>query len=80
MNIAMHPRPRVEIEDDVVRLQRRKLEYETGAPRRTGSDRRRTTLGELFGMPAGAGADNSRSGRERVLWGGAAEWIVVRAD
>jgi hypothetical protein len=44
VNIALHAGPEVEIEDDVVRLQRRKLDYEADAARRTGSDRLRTTL------------------------------------
>lgn len=42
MNTAMHTGPGVEIEDDVVRLRRRKLEYEADAARRT-ADRLKTT-------------------------------------
>jgi hypothetical protein len=40
----MHAGPEVEIEDDIVRLRRRKREYEADAARRTGPDRLRTTV------------------------------------
>ncbi len=43
MNTAMHAGTGVEIEDDIVRLRRRKLEYEADTARRTGPDRLRTT-------------------------------------
>ena len=44
MNTAMRAAPGVEIEDDAVRLRRRKLEYEADVARRTGSGRLRTTV------------------------------------
>jgi hypothetical protein len=40
----MHAGPWVEIEDDIVRFRRRKLEYEADAARRTEPDWPRTTL------------------------------------
>jgi hypothetical protein len=42
----MHGGPGAEIEDDIVRFRRRKLEYEADAARRTGPGRLRTTLVE----------------------------------
>jgi hypothetical protein len=40
----MHAGPGLEIEDDIVRLRRRELEYEADAARRTGPDRLGTTV------------------------------------
>jgi hypothetical protein len=40
----MHGGPEVEIEDDTVRLRRRKREYEADAARPTGPDRLRTAV------------------------------------
>ena len=43
MTTAMHAGPEPEIEDDIVRLRRRKLEYEADPIRPTRPDRVRTT-------------------------------------
>jgi hypothetical protein len=59
VNTAMHAGPGVEIEDDIVRLRRRKLEYEADAARRAGPDRTRTrhagTATQAVSKPAAVG-------------------------